>query len=56
MIEVLTSEEMRHADELTIASGTDGYALMQRAGLAVAEAAAGLAERTYGPVLVIAGP
>ncbi len=55
MIEVLTSEEMRHADELTIASGTDGYALMQRAGLAVAEAAAGLAERTYGPVLVIAG-
>src|SRR5215510_6795188 len=52
-IELLTNAEMMRADQLTIASGTDGYTLMKRAGLAVAEAAADLAEE--GPILVIAG-
>src|SRR5262245_54010418 len=51
--ELLTNAEMMRADQLTIASGTDGYTLMKRAGLAVAEAAADLAEE--GPILVIAG-
>jgi ADP-dependent NAD(P)H-hydrate dehydratase / NAD(P)H-hydrate epimerase len=36
---VLTPAEMRHADALTIASGTSGIALMRRAGHAVADAA-----------------
>ena len=42
--ELLTNAEMMRADQLTIADGTDGYTLMKRAGLAVAEAAADLAE------------
>jgi hydroxyethylthiazole kinase-like uncharacterized protein yjeF len=36
--EILTPLEMGRADELTIAAGTSGIALMERAGLAVAEA------------------
>jgi hydroxyethylthiazole kinase-like uncharacterized protein yjeF len=36
--EVLTPAEMGRADEITIAAGTSGLALMERAGLAVAEA------------------
>ncbi|MDQ8726093.1 NAD(P)H-hydrate dehydratase [Bradyrhizobium sp. LHD-71] len=44
---------MMRADQLSIAAGTSGYALMQRAGLAVAEAAADLAGD--GPILVVAG-
>ena len=51
--ELLTNAEMTRADQLTIAAGTDGYALMRRAGLAVAEAAIDLAPT--GPILVIAG-
>lgn len=51
--ELLTTDEMARADALTIARGTDGYTLMRRAGLAVAEAALDLAAR--GPILVIAG-
>jgi hydroxyethylthiazole kinase-like uncharacterized protein yjeF len=51
--ELLTNAEMMRADQLTIAGGTDGYALMKRAGLAVADAAADLADE--GPILVIAG-
>ena len=39
--ELLTSAEMMRADQLTIAGGTDGYTLMRRAGLAVADAADG---------------
>jgi hydroxyethylthiazole kinase-like uncharacterized protein yjeF len=53
-MEVLTTAEMEHADRLTIAAGTPGFALMLSAGQAVAQAAMDLVEE--GPVLVIAGP
>jgi hydroxyethylthiazole kinase-like uncharacterized protein yjeF len=52
-MEVLTTTEMEHADRLTIASGTPGFALMLSAGQAVAQAAMDLVEQ--GPILVIAG-
>jgi hydroxyethylthiazole kinase-like uncharacterized protein yjeF len=52
-MEVLTTAEMEHADRLAIAGGTPGFALMLRAGQAVAEAAMDLAEQ--GPILVVAG-
>lgn len=45
---------MEEADRLTIAAGTPGIVLMERAGLAVAEAVA--ARRPAGPVVVVAGP
>jgi ADP-dependent NAD(P)H-hydrate dehydratase / NAD(P)H-hydrate epimerase len=51
--ELLTNTEMARADQLTIAAGTDGYSLMKRAGLAVAEAAIDLAGP--GQILVVAG-
>lgn len=63
--ELLTNAEMMRADQLTMAGGTEGYALMRRAGLAVAEAAIDLVERSrsedgvaslaYGPILIVAG-
>jgi hydroxyethylthiazole kinase-like uncharacterized protein yjeF len=52
-MEVLTTAEMEHADRLTIAAGTPGFALMMSAGQAVAEAAMDLVEE--GPILVVAG-
>jgi ADP-dependent NAD(P)H-hydrate dehydratase / NAD(P)H-hydrate epimerase len=52
-MEVLTTAEMERADRLAIASGTPGFALMLRAGQAVAEAAMHLVEQ--GPILVVAG-
>jgi ADP-dependent NAD(P)H-hydrate dehydratase / NAD(P)H-hydrate epimerase len=52
-MEVLTTAEMEHADRLTIAAGTPGFALMLSAGQAVAQAAMELAEE--GPILVVAG-
>jgi hydroxyethylthiazole kinase-like uncharacterized protein yjeF len=52
-MEILTTAEMEHADRLAVAGGTPGFALMLRAGQAVAEAAMDLAEQ--GPILVIAG-
>jgi hydroxyethylthiazole kinase-like uncharacterized protein yjeF len=52
-MEVLTTAEMEHADRLAIAAGTPGFALMLRAGQAVAEAAMDLAEQ--GAILVVAG-
>ena len=52
-MEVLTTAEMEHADRLAIAGGTPGFALMLRAGQAVAEAAMNLVEQ--GPILVVAG-
>src|SRR3954453_6481940 len=52
-MEVLTTAEMEQADQLAIAGGTPGFALMLRAGQAAAEAAMDLVER--GPILVVAG-
>ena len=52
-MEVLVTAEMERADELTIAAGTPGFALMLSAGQAVAEAAMDLAEE--GPIVVVAG-
>jgi ADP-dependent NAD(P)H-hydrate dehydratase / NAD(P)H-hydrate epimerase len=53
-MEVLTTAEMEHADRLTIAAGTPGFALMMGAGQAVAEAAMELVDE--GPIMVVAGP
>jgi hydroxyethylthiazole kinase-like uncharacterized protein yjeF len=52
-MEVLTTAEMERADQLTIAAGTPGFALMLSAGQAVAEKAMDLVEQ--GPVVVVAG-
>src|SRR5258708_14927997 len=52
-MEVLTTAEMERGDQLTIAAGTPGFALMLSAGQAVAEAAMDLVEE--GPVVVVAG-
>lgn len=51
---ILTPQEMSAADEATIAAGTPGIVLMERAGLAVANAARRLWRG--GPVTVLAGP
>ena len=51
--ELLTSAEMLRADQLTIAGGTDGYTLMRRAGLAVADAAMAMSD--VGPIVIVAG-
>ena len=53
MIELLSSEEMSRADALAVAAGIDSFALMRRAGAAVAARATELAQG--GAVLVIAG-
>lgn len=53
MSEILTNEEMMHADRITIGRGIDSYALMQRAGWAVAEEADRMVPS--GKVLVVAG-
>jgi NAD(P)H-hydrate epimerase len=52
---LLTNSEMRAADARTIAAGTAGYALMQRAGQAAAEAAHRMVAGG-GSVLVLCGP
>jgi hydroxyethylthiazole kinase-like uncharacterized protein yjeF len=52
-MELLTVPEMQEADRLTIAGGTEGFALMRRAGRAVADAAAAMSES--GPIAVVAG-
>ena len=54
-LELLTNSQMRDADARTIAAGTPGYPLMERAGLACANAAARLLARGR-RVLVLAGP
>jgi len=52
-MDVLTVSEMEQADRLAIAGGQSGFALMLRAGQAVADAAMEIAGE--GPILVVAG-
>lgn len=51
---LLTPAEMSEADRLTIAAGTPGIDLMERAGAAVAEAIRQAYPR--GPILILCGP
>ncbi len=53
--ELLTPAEMSEADRFAIAAGKPGIALMERAGLAVADAAARLA-KSRGRIVVLCGP
>jgi ADP-dependent NAD(P)H-hydrate dehydratase / NAD(P)H-hydrate epimerase len=55
MIEILSTAEMTEADRLTIAGGTAGLTLMEKAGKAVAQAVAGR-QSAGGRVVVLAGP
>ena len=52
--ELLTVEEMGRADQAAIDAGITGLSLMERAGRAVAEAAARIADGR--PILVLCGP
>jgi hydroxyethylthiazole kinase-like uncharacterized protein yjeF len=55
MIEILTPTKMGEADRRTIAAGTPGIVLMERAGGAVAERAAAMLPRK-GRIAVVCGP
>ncbi len=54
MNELLTTAEMAEADRLTIAGGTPGFELMERAGIAVADHADGIIRGRR--IVVVAGP
>jgi ADP-dependent NAD(P)H-hydrate dehydratase / NAD(P)H-hydrate epimerase len=56
--ELLTTIEMTEADRLTIAAGTPGTVLMERAGAAIARTAARLAARQHpaGRIAIFCGP
>ncbi len=54
MYDILTVKQAYQADHLAEESGVPGYALMRRAGAAVANAVKG--SRNYGPVQVLCGP
>ena len=53
--ELLTPAEMSRADRFAVSAGTPGIALMERAGLAVADEAARLA-KSRGRIAVLCGP
>ena len=53
--ELLTSAEMSAADRFAVSAGSPGIALMERAGLAVADEAARLA-KSRGRIAVLCGP
>ena len=53
--ELLTPAEMSRADRFAVSAGTPGIALMERAGLEVADEAARLA-RSRGKIAVLCGP
>jgi ADP-dependent NAD(P)H-hydrate dehydratase / NAD(P)H-hydrate epimerase len=54
-LELLTPDQMGAADRLTIAAGTPGVVLMERAGAAVADEAA-LMARSAGRIAILCGP
>src|SRR5271170_2894710 len=53
--ELLTPAEMSRADRFAISAGTPGIALMERAGLAVADEAARLT-KSRGRIAILCGP
>jgi len=53
--ELLTPAQMSRADRFAVSAGTPGVALMERAGLAVADEAARIA-RSRGKIAVLCGP
>lgn len=55
MNEILTIEEMRKADQLTISAGTPGIVLMERAGRAVADCASEMV-KSGASILILCGP
>lgn len=55
MIEILTPQEMAEADRRTIAAGTPGIELMERAGSAIARVAAGEAKAGR-RIAIVCGP
>jgi len=52
---ILTAAQMRAADAATIAAGTSGETLMERAGRAVAQAASDCSPDA-GRIVIVAGP